>query len=95
MLVPGEAATTSVAVQSQDDAAKKEGFLQKTTAWLKENPGKSLLIAGGIITGGFLLMRGGSGTNGLEGLPKKSKRKKRKSYSRNSRKNKVKPQNLL
>jgi hypothetical protein len=97
MLVPGEAATTSVAVQTQDDD-KKEGVLQKTTAWVKENPGKSLLVAGGIITGGYLLMnvmRGGSRTNGLEGLPKKTKRKNRKRYSRNSRKNKVKPQNLL
>lgn len=37
---------------------KKEGFLQKTTAWVKENPGKSLLVAGGSITGGYLLMNG-------------------------------------
>jgi hypothetical protein len=97
MLVPGEAATTSVAVQNQDDAAKKDGFLQKTTTWVKENPGKSLLVAGGVLTGTYLLakaLRGGSGTHGLAGVP--SKKKKRK-YSKKTtgKKNKVKPQNLL
>lgn len=97
MLVPGEATTTSVATQNQDDAAKKDGFLQKTTTWVKENPGKSLLVAGGVITGTYLLakaMRGGSGTHGLAGVPPKKKKRK---YNKKStgKKNKVKPQNLL
>ncbi|QLH33390.1 MAG: hypothetical protein HWD62_14110 [Cyclobacteriaceae bacterium] len=64
---------------------------------MKANPGKSLLVAGGIITGGFLLMRamrGGSATNGLEGLPPKKKKKKYKKDS-GSKKQKVKAQILL
>jgi hypothetical protein len=97
MLVSGEAATTSVATQNQDDASKKDGFLQKTTAWVKENPGKSLLVAGGVITGTYLLakaLRGGSGTHGLAGIPPKKRKRK---YNKKARvkKNKVKPQNLL
>ncbi|MBK8292315.1 MAG: hypothetical protein IPK96_16630 [Flammeovirgaceae bacterium] len=35
---------------------QKTGIVQKTTTWVKANPGKSLLVAGGIITGGLLLM---------------------------------------
>ncbi|HRJ29907.1 MAG TPA: hypothetical protein PLV21_06570 [Cyclobacteriaceae bacterium] len=98
MLVPSESTTPGDVVQTQDTPAKT-GFIQKTTTWVKENPGKSLLVAGGIITGGFLLMkamRSGSGTNGLEGLPKK--RKKKRKYVKTkakSRKSKVKAQNLL
>ena len=98
MLVPGESASTSDAVQTQD-GSEKTGFLQKTTTWVKENPGKSLLVAGGIITGGVLLMRamrGGSGTNGLEGVPPKKKKTKSKTQSGSkNKKEKVKAQNLL
>jgi hypothetical protein len=54
MLVPSESTSTSDAVQTQD-GSEKAGFLQKTTTWVKANPGKSLLVAGGIITGGVLL----------------------------------------
>jgi hypothetical protein len=95
MLVPSEDASPSSAVQTQDNATKA-GFLQKTTTWVKENPGKSLLVAGGVIAGGMLLMkamRGGSATNGLNGTPpKKSKAKKTKTAKT---KTKVKAQNLL
>jgi hypothetical protein len=96
--------TTSTALQTQTTATKKEGFLQKTTTWVKANPGKSLLIAGGVITGGVLLMKamsgGGSSANGLNGiLPRKKTkhRKKRKHHPKkyHSRKNKVKRQILL
>jgi hypothetical protein len=52
MLVPSESASSSDTVQTQD-GSEKSGFLQKTTTWVKENPGKSLLVAGGIITGGY------------------------------------------
>lgn len=94
MLVPSEDASPGSAVQTQDNAAKT-GFLQKTTTWVKANPGKSLLVAGGVIAGGMLLMkamRGGSATNGLNGTPpKKSKSKKTKAKT----KAKVKAQNLL
>ena len=98
MLVPGESASSGSAVQPQD-ASEKTGLVQKTTTWVKENPGKSLLVAGGIITGGVLLMRamrGGSGTNGLEGVPKKRKKAKSKTKSGSkNKKEKVKAQNLL
>jgi hypothetical protein len=98
MLVPSESTSTSDAVQTQD-GSEKAGFLQKTTTWVKANPGKSLLVAGGIITGGVLLMRamrGGSGTNGLEGVPPKKKKAKSKTKSGSkNKKEKVKAQNLL
>lgn len=90
---------TSTALQTQEDPSQKIGFVQKTATWVKENPGKSLLVAGGVITGGFLLakaMRSGGNARTLSGLPPKSKRKGRRHRSRKSgRKNKVKPQNLL
>lgn len=95
MLVPSEGATPGNEVQTQSNSGKV-GFLQKTTTWVKENPGKSLLVAGGVITGGYLLMkvmRSGSGTNGLEGVPAKKRKRKRKNNTR--KKDKVKAQNLL
>lgn len=95
MLVPSESASPGSAVQTQDNPAKT-GFLQKTTTWVKENPGKSLLVAGGVITGGILLMKamgGGSATHGLSGVP--SKRKKTKKAKKTRKKTKVKAQNLL
>jgi hypothetical protein len=95
-------ATASTAVQTQDGSTPKEGFLQKTTTWVKQNPGKSLLVAGGIITGGYLLSKafsgGGSGTRGLDGIPsrrRKKHRKKKHSQKTRRRKSKLKPQNLL
>jgi len=96
MLVPSESSSPGSDVSTQA-GSEKVGFLQKTTTWVKENPGKSLLVAGGVITGGYLLMkamRGGSGTNGLEGVPPKKKKRK---YTKKSggKKNKVKAQNLL
>jgi hypothetical protein len=99
MLVPDESTTPGDAIQTQD-GSEKAGIVQKTTTWVKANPGKSLLVAGGIITGGLLLMRamrGGSGTNGLSGLPAKRKTKKRKHKNRkvSGKKSKVKFQNLL
>lgn len=95
MLVPSESSSTGSEVPAQT-GSEKVGFLQKTTTWVKENPGKSLLVAGGVITGGYLLMkamRSGSGTNGLEGVPAKKRKRKRKNSA--SKKNKVKAQNLL
>jgi hypothetical protein len=92
-----ESATTSTALQTQNTTPQKEGFLQKTTTWVKQNPGKSLLVAGGIVAGGFLIakaMSGGSHTNGLNGTPNKPKTK-RKNYSKKNKKNKVKRQILL
>jgi len=95
MLVPGESASSGSAVQTQNNP-EKTGFIQKTTAWVKENPGKSLLVAGGVITGGILLMKamkGGSTTHGLSGVP--PKRKKSKKGNKAGKKTKLKAQNLL
>lgn len=98
VLVPSESASSDNALQTQD-GSEKAGFLQKTTTWVKANPGKSLLVAGGIITGGVLLIRairGGSGTNGLEGIPpKKRKTKSKKKAGSKNKKEKVKAKNLL
>ena len=97
MLVPGESTTPGDVVSTQDTPAKT-GFLQKTTTWVKENPGKSLLVAGGVITGGYLLMRamrGGSAANGLNGVPPKKKKKRKYTKKSDGKKNKVKAQNLL
>lgn len=74
-------------------AGNNEGFIQKTTAWVKLNPGKSLLIAGAVLGTGFLVIRGmqGSSTksNGLSGLnqnrKKKRRRKKKKTHKSKSK----------
>ena len=98
MLVPGESTTPGDAIQTQD-GSEKTGIVQKTTTWVKANPGKSLLVAGGIITGGLLLMRamrGGSGTNGLDGVPPKKQKQKSKAKKKASgKREKLKAQNLL
>lgn len=97
MLVPSESASPGSALQTQDNAAKA-GFIQKTTTWVKENPGKSLLVAGGVIAGGVLLMkamRGGSATNGLNGTPPKKSKVKKGKTGKTKTKTKVKAQNLL
>jgi hypothetical protein len=103
MPVATEDATTSTALQTQDSNAQKEGFLQKTSAWVKQNPGKSLLVAGGVVAGGILLVKAMSGgsrgsTNGLSGLPSRKKRKgKKRNYKKRLRRkrNNVTPKNLL
>jgi hypothetical protein len=89
-------AQESNAVQNQE--GKPQGFLQKTTTWVKQNPGKSLLIAGATIAGGFMLvkaMQGGRSTNGLSGLPSKQKKRKKKRSKAKSKRNKVERTNLL
>ncbi|MFD0998693.1 hypothetical protein ACFQ21_05215 [Ohtaekwangia kribbensis] len=77
----------------------KPGIFQKTTTWVKDNPGKSLLIAGAVATGGFIVMRAmrgskpGSNGQSLSGFslsksPKYSRKKKRRNTkkSRSGRK---------
>jgi hypothetical protein len=92
-----ESSATGTALQTQNNSPQKEGFLQKTTTWVKQNPGKSLLVAGGIVAGGYLVMKafsgGSKGTNGLNGPPKKKKTKQKKDYAQP--KTKVKRQILL
>jgi hypothetical protein len=89
-------AQESNVVQNQE--GKPEGFLQKTTTWVKQNPGKSLLIAGATVAGSYMLvkaMQGSKSVNGLSGLPRKQKKRKKKRSKAKSRKNKVERTNLL
>ncbi len=58
----------------------QQGVTQKATSWVKENPGKSLLIAGAAIGGGFLIYRAmsakhKSSVGELNGPPRKRKPK--------------------
>lgn len=71
-------------------AGTNEGFIQKTTTWVKQNPGKSLLIAGAVAGGGFLLVKSltGSGkqpVNVMNGLQGNNQRKKKKRKSRHKK----------
>jgi hypothetical protein len=91
-------AETTTALQTQDTTPQKEGFFLKTTNWVKQNPGKTLLITGGIVAGGILIAKAMSGksTNGLNGVPKsKRKRKKSKGKTRKQKSKSVKRQILL
>ena len=80
-------------------SAEKQGFIQKTTGWIKENPGKSLLIAGAIAGGTLMLIRSGGKKsnqqmNGLSGLPSQKKKRKHKSKPQSKNRNqKSKKQN--
>lgn len=89
-LVP---ATQDAQVQTTTDQGEAKGFVEKTTSWAKENPGKSLLIAGAVAGGGYLLVKslssGNSGRgDGVNGLPSqtKKKRKAKKRAQKNNRK---------
>jgi hypothetical protein len=74
--------------------ADKPGIFAKTTTWIKDNPGKSLLIAGAIAGGGLVVVRAmggrkysGSGQS-LSGFSKsKSPKYSRKKKQRNKNKN--------
>lgn len=72
----------------------KPGLFEKTTTWVKDNPGKSLLIAGAIAGGGLIAMRAmgskrsPSGGQSLSGFSKSkslkySRKKKQKSRKKN------------
>jgi hypothetical protein len=98
--------TTDVVKAPESDAsikpADKPGIFEKTTTWVKDNPGKSILIAGAVATGGFIVMRAMSGNKhsssgqSLSGFsinkpPKYSRKKKRKNTKRNSSARKAQP----
>jgi hypothetical protein len=93
-----QSTATSLATKTQGTSSPKEGLLKKTTIWIKQNPGKSLLVAGGIVAGSILVVKALSSntksTNGLSGLPK-SKDKKKAQHRKKQKQNKVKKQILL
>lgn len=78
----------------------KEGFMAQTTDWIKNNPGKSLLIAGAIATSGYLIAKSFKKPNrnevsGLEGIPRRKKRFKRsKKKNRKKSHKKIKVQSI-
>jgi len=71
-----------VTTDQATDTQKPQGFMDKATTWVKENPGKSLLIAGALLGGGYMLMKKKApekrGGQSLNGFSKKKKTKKRK-----------------
>lgn len=72
-----EQATQNTSVQNTTGGAKPQGFLEKSTSWVKENPGKTLLIAGAVAGGGYLLVNAlKSRKNGgaVSGIPKARKK---------------------
>jgi hypothetical protein len=94
----GRKATESTTLPAKVDTTKKEeGFIQKTTGWVKENPGKSLLITGAITTGAYLFVKALSGNKNkaapLNGTPKKKSKSKRSSQYKS--KIKIQRHNLL
>lgn len=63
------------------DQGQPQGFMDKTTTWVKENPGKSLLIVGAVVGGGFLLLKMGKkksqpAPSSLSGFSTRKKRHK-------------------
>lgn len=74
-----ETQTKSTAVQTTSNG--EEGFIQKTTTWVKANPGKSILIAGATVAGGIVLAKvlgGNKKGSEVSGIPAKSKKKAKK-----------------
>jgi hypothetical protein len=71
-----ETQTQNTALQTTDPNA---GIVQKTTTWIKANPGKSILIAGATVAGGIVLAKvlgGGSKQgNAVNGVPQKAKKR--------------------
>jgi hypothetical protein len=94
-----EKSAASSSVPVENDPASQEGFLQKTTNWVKENPGKTFLVAGGILASGILIAKtfsgGNKNTSGLDGLPRKRKGKRKGSKKRKQYRNKITRQILL
>jgi hypothetical protein len=75
---------SSQAVPMQNDQAAKMGFVQRTTDWVKANPGKTLLIAGAVAGGTYLLLRPSPSTSRrtFDGLSGKTHHKKRRKHQK-------------
>jgi hypothetical protein len=77
-----DADTNSAVSTSQNNQPAGQGFFQKASAWIKDNPGKAALIGAGVAAGAFMLLRSKTVVNvhghGLSGIPKKKTRKKKK-----------------
>ena len=77
------------AKEAEDANAKTEGVFSKASTWIKENPGKSALIATVVIGGGYMLFKSKSNvrntSSNLNGIPHKKKRKRTLSSTSKSR----------
>ncbi|HEY9048274.1 MAG TPA: hypothetical protein VIN08_20345 [Ohtaekwangia sp.] len=66
----------------------EEGFIQKTTTWIKDNPGKSIAIGAAVAGGSYMLVRllKGSSHNSpqaMNGIPSSGKKRKKKRNAKN------------
>lgn len=80
---PATTEAQSTAVQAASNG--QPGFVQKTTTWVKANPGKSILIAGATVAGGIVIAKmigGSSKGNTVNGLPAKPKKKTTKNQKK-------------
>jgi len=71
--------TPSTTDTDTNGAPKTEGFLSKSATWVKENPGKSLLITSILVGGAFLLIKKDPpkspiNNQSLNGVPKRKKK---------------------
>jgi len=79
---------TSDGEQTTDNTAANkpksdENFIQKTTTWIKDNPGKSIAIGAAVAGGSYLLIRAVKGSNhtggqAMSGIPSRGKKRKKK-----------------
>jgi hypothetical protein len=87
--------TTDVAKTGQTLPAvpptDKQGFVEKTTGWIKENPGKSLAIAGAIAGTGYILVRSFGGNKAAQGLSGFTSGSKKRKYKKKPRSKSKKP----
>lgn len=61
----------------------EEGFIEKTTTWIKDNPGKSIAIGAAVAGGSYILIRSLKGSNqssgqAMSGIPSANKKRKKK-----------------
>lgn len=69
------------------DANQSQGFVEKTTTWIKANPGKLLLITGLALGGGYMLFKKTNPQRSLHGFSNRSHTKKRKKRAATTSKN--------
>lgn len=80
---------TPAYADSNEEGQKKGGFMSNSLTWVKANPGMSLLVAGAIATGTYLLLKKkkagstarSSGGN-LSGVSSQGKKRKKKTVKR-------------
>ncbi|MBT1688890.1 hypothetical protein [Dawidia soli] len=91
--VPATTSASSAPAATGNESTK--GFLSKATTWVKENPGKTLVIVGAaaslLMGARFLVKESSNGnpkerrSNGMNGLPNGAKRRKKKKRKGNHR----------